>query len=252
MTAAGDAGTQAGTTVLLLGGTGRTGSRVLEQLLARGVHVRAVVRSAGRLPAGVAADPLLHVTEADLLGLTDADLAELARGCDAVISCLGHTVNLRGLYGAPRDLVTQTARRVCRALEALRSERPAKFVLMTSVSVNRRGRQDGRRSTFERLVVWALRGLVPPARDNQRAADALVDDFGTADPFVEWVVVRPDSLREGDISAYLLHEGVVDSLFRPGHTAMANIADFMCELVTDPDAWAAWRGKLPVVVDAPA
>ncbi len=42
-------------TVLLLGGTGRTGGRVLGQLLDRGVPVRAVVRSAERLPAGVAA-----------------------------------------------------------------------------------------------------------------------------------------------------------------------------------------------------
>jgi len=48
--------------VLLLGGTGRTGGRVLTQLLARGVSVRAVVRSAERLPAGAAGDPKLAVT----------------------------------------------------------------------------------------------------------------------------------------------------------------------------------------------
>ena len=41
-------------TVLLVGGTGRTGGRVLQQLLGRGVSVRAIVRSAERLPAGVA------------------------------------------------------------------------------------------------------------------------------------------------------------------------------------------------------
>ncbi len=45
--------------VLLVGGTGRTGGRVLQQLLSRGVHVRAIVRSAQRLPAGVASDPRL-------------------------------------------------------------------------------------------------------------------------------------------------------------------------------------------------
>ena len=44
--------------VLLLGGTGRTGGRVLQQLLGRGVRVRAVVRSAERLPAGVVDDPI--------------------------------------------------------------------------------------------------------------------------------------------------------------------------------------------------
>ncbi len=37
-------------TVLILGGTGATGKLLCAQLLARGVNVRAVVRSASRLP----------------------------------------------------------------------------------------------------------------------------------------------------------------------------------------------------------
>jgi len=41
--------------VLLLGATGRTGGRVLTQLLERGIPVRAIVRSAERLPAGATA-----------------------------------------------------------------------------------------------------------------------------------------------------------------------------------------------------
>jgi hypothetical protein len=32
---------------------------------------------------------------------------------------------------------------------------------------------------------------------------------------------------------------------------MANVAHLMCELVTDPAAWQEWKGRLPVVVDAP-
>lgn len=43
--------------VLLVGGTGRTGQRVLEQLLSRGISVRAVVRSPKKLPAGTADKP---------------------------------------------------------------------------------------------------------------------------------------------------------------------------------------------------
>ena len=80
--------THAEQTVLLLGGTGRTGGRVLQQLLGRGVHVRALVRSAERLPAGVADDPRLTVVEADLLSLSDDQVKEQVDGCDVVISCL--------------------------------------------------------------------------------------------------------------------------------------------------------------------
>jgi hypothetical protein len=237
--------------VLLLGGTGRTGGRALQQLLGRGVRVRAVVRSAERLPAGVADDPRLTVVEADLLSMRDQEARELIDGCDVVISCLGHTISLQGLYGAPRDLVCRSVERVYRAIRESRSAQPVKLILMTSVSVNRPGRQDTRRGPFERACIWALRGLVPPSRDNQRAADFLQEVIGDDDPFAQWVVVRPDTLKEGDVTEYALHEGLVDSLFRPGETNMANVAHFMCELATDPEAWAAWGGKLPVVVNAP-
>jgi uncharacterized protein YbjT (DUF2867 family) len=237
-------------TVLLLGGTGRTGGRVLQQLLARGVDVRAVVRSAGRLPAGVADDPRLTVIEADLFSLSDAELRDQVDGCGVVISCLGHTINAGGIYGRPRDLVTRSVERVCRAARELRPAQPVKIIVMTSVSVNRPGGLDTRRGRSERVALWTLRGLVPPARDNQRAADFLQDVVDSHDPCLQWVVVRPDSLKDGEVTDYAVHEGLVDSLRRPGETTMANVAHFMCELATDPQAWAAWRGKLPVIVNA--
>jgi len=244
-------------TVLLLGGTGRTGGRVLQQLLGRGVRVRAVVRSAERLPAGVVGDPQLTVVEADLLSLSDEQVRELVDGCDVVISCLGHTISAQGVFGRPRDLVCRSVERVYRAVRELQpaqpaqSARPVKLILMSTVSVNRHGGLDTRRGRFERACLWALRGLVPPTRDNQGAADFLHDVIADDDPHAQWVAVRPDTLKEGEITEYALHEGLVDSLFRPGETNMANVAHFMCELATDSVVWATWRDKLPVIVNAP-
>jgi uncharacterized protein YbjT (DUF2867 family) len=235
--------------VLLLGGTGRTGGRVLEQLLSRGINVRAVVRSAERLPAGALDDPRLTVVEADLLSLSDEEVRAQVESCDAVISCLGHTISLRGVFGPPRDLVTRSVERVYRAIQTARPAQPVKLILMSSVSVNRRGGRDARRGRFEMAVLWMQRGLVPPGRDNQRAADFLHDVIDDADPSAQWTAVRPDTLKDGDVTAYSLHEGLVDSLFRPGETNRANVAHFMCELATDAEAWAAWRGKLPVIVN---
>jgi nucleoside-diphosphate-sugar epimerase len=242
--------------VLLLGGTGRTGGRVLQQLLGRDVSVRAVVRSAARLPAGVADDPRLEVVEADLLSLSDEQVAELVDGRDVVISCLGHTISARGVLGPPRDLVCRSVERVYRAVRELRPgqperpEQPVKVILMSSVSVNRPGGLDTRRGPLERACLWGLRGLVPPSKDNQRAADFLTEVIDDSDPSAQWVVVRPDTLKDGDVTEYALHEGLVDSLFRPGETNMASVAHFMCELATDPGTWATWRGKLPVIVNA--
>jgi nucleoside-diphosphate-sugar epimerase len=238
-----------GQTVLLVGGTGRTGRRVLEQLLTRGVDVRAIVRSAERLPAGVAKNPRLTVVEAVLLSLSDAELRGHVRGCDGVISCLGHVMSLKGVFGPPRDLVRQATTRLCRAIEAVQPATPIKFILMSSVSVNRPGLLDTRRGMFERAFVATIRGLLPPAKDNQRAADVLCGTIGADNPFVQWAAVRPDTLVDGDVSAYAWHEGLVSSLFKPGRTNMANVAHSMCELATDPQVWDAWKGELPVVVN---
>lgn len=239
-------------TVLLVGGTGRTGRRVLRQLLDRGVNVRVVVRSVRGLPDGARDGPGLAVLEADLLSLGDEDLQRQVRGCDAVLSCLGHVLSFRGVFGPPRDLVTRATKELCRAIQALRPARPVRFILMSSVSVHRPGGQDVRRGRLERAVVWTLRGLLPPARDNQTAADFLHDEIGRDDPFVQWAAVRPDTLVEGDVTGYSLHEGLASSLFAPDSTNMANVAHFMCELAVDPEAWEAWRGRLPVIVNAAA
>jgi hypothetical protein len=237
-------------TVLLVGGTGRTGRRALRQLLGRGVRVRAIVRSRGKLPPDVAGNANLTVIEASLLSLRDEELQHHLRGCDAVISCLGHVLSLKGVFGPPRDLVTSATMRLCRGVEALQPPAPIKLVLMSSVSVHRPGGPDARRGVFERALLRVLRGVLPPARDNQRAADFLVDEIGPDDAFVQWAMVRPDSLLEGEVSEYALHEGLVNSLFAPGSTNMANVAHFMCELVTDPKTWADWKGKLPVITNA--
>jgi hypothetical protein len=190
------------------------------------------------------------VVEADLLSLGDEALLQQVRGCDAVISCLGHIVSLKGVFGPPRDLVTRATARLCRAIEASRPDAPVRLIVMSSVSVNHPGAREPRRGAFEKMVLSLLRGLVPPAGDNQRAADFLHDQVGTCNPFVRWVVVRPDSLLDGGVTRYTLHETLVDGLFKPGSTNMANVAHFMCELATHPATWDDWTGKLPVIVNA--
>ena len=237
-------------TVLLVGGTGRTGRRVLQQLLGRGLRVRAVVRPGSRLPADLAGHPGLTVIEASLLSLSDDEMRRHLVGCGAVISCLGHLLSLKGILGPPRDLVTRATTRLCRGIEALGPATPVKLVLMSSVSVHRPRGLDTRRSSFERAFLRVLCAVLPPAMDNQQAADFLLGEIGPDDAFVEWAVVRPDSLLEGEVSEYTLHEGLVNSLFAPGSTNMSNVAHFMCELVTNPKTWDDWKGKLPVIVNA--
>ena len=237
-------------TVLLVGGTGRTGRHVLHQLLERDISVRAIVRSVGKLAINGAVNPNLTVIEASLLSLSDEDLQRHLRGCDAVISCLGHVLSLTGIFGPPRDLVTRATSRLCRAIEALQPAAPIKFILMCSVSVLRPEGLDTRLGPLEKTFLRMLCGVLPPAGDNQRAADFLQQKLGASNPFVEWTAVRPDTLLPGGVSEYTLHEGLVNGLFAPGSTNMANVAHFMCELVTNPKTWADWKAKQPVIINA--
>jgi nucleoside-diphosphate-sugar epimerase len=241
--------------VLLVGGTGRTGGRVLTQLLERGVAVRAIVRSAARLTESVAGDPLLTVVEADLLSLETEELRRHLEGCDTVISCLGHNLTVKGVLGPPFDVVVRAVSNLARAVEAMQPTKPVRFVLMSTVSVNRPAKADTRRGTGQRLFLSVLRGLIPPARDNQRAADFFAHEIGSNSRAIEWVVVRPDTLLDGGVTEYRLNGELVSSIFRPDQTNMANVAHFMCELTADDQTWERWKGGMPVIwntLEAPA
>jgi hypothetical protein len=153
------------------------------------------------------------------------------------------------MFGQPRDLVTRAATRLCQAIAVVQPAKPAKFILMSSVSVHRPGGLDTRRGSFERAIVWLLRGLLPPANDNQKAADYLCTGVRMDSPFVQWVAVRPDSLLDGDVSDYALHEGLISMPARPDSRNMANVAHVMCELAENPAVYD-WAGKPPVIVNA--
>jgi hypothetical protein len=210
-------------------------------------HATAKGIAVARLPEGPAASPLLEVVEADVLSLTTDDFRRRLDGCGVVISCLGHTNTVRGIFGPPFDLVTRVVEKVCRTAEAIRPTAPVRLILMTSVSVNRPGGADTVRGSGERMAVSALRGLVPVARDNQDAADFLCEEVPEGGGCVEWVVVRPDSLMDGDITEYRVGDELFTTLAKPGKTNMANIAHFMCELATDDETWRRWKSRMPVI-----
>jgi hypothetical protein len=236
-------------TILLLGGTGRTGSRVLSQLLSRGLHVRAIVRSAVKLSDENRLHPNLDLVEADLLSLSDQVLKDALQNCSAAISCLGHVLSFKGVFGPPYDLVTRATMKICRALGELQPEEPVKFILMSSVSVHRDKTHDSHRGTTERAFISLLCRVLPPAMDNRRAADFLQTKIGTENRFVHWTAIRPDTLMEGEITEYSVHPELINTLFKPGKTNMANVAHFMCELATDDTTWQNWKFKLPVIVN---
>ncbi|MCP4422808.1 MAG: SDR family oxidoreductase, partial [Chloroflexi bacterium] len=191
--------------ILIVGATGATGRLLTEELLNRGQIVKVIVRSPDKLPTAIRNHNNLSVIQASVLDLSDAELAQHVKGCDAVASCLGHNLNLKGIYGQPRKLVTDATRRLCEAIKANRPEKLSKFVLMNTTGNSNRD-LDEPVSVAQKIVVGLLRLLLPPHGDNEQAADYLRCEIGQKDGMVEWTAVRPDGLIDKDaVTAYELY-----------------------------------------------
>ena len=237
------------TTVLVVGATGKTGRLLVEQLLDKNHKVRVVVRSASKLPARVLENPNTTVIEASVLDLTDDEMARHVGDCDAVVSCLGHVMNFKGLFGQPRKLCTDATRRLCAAIEQNDPSRTVKFILMNTVAVRNPDLAEKRTWTERALMVFYRRTL-PPALDNETAAAYLRDGVGKENRHVEWCSVRPEALVDAEVSSYDITESPVTSIFSGRPTARANVARLMTELIENADLWDTWKFRMPVVANS--
>ena len=163
-------------------------------------------------------------------------------------SCLGHNLSMKGIYGQPRRLVTDAARRLCQAVKAGNPEVPTKYVLMNTVGNRNRDIHEPI-SVGQRVIIGLLRLLLPPQADNEQAADYLRTRIGQVNKAIEWSAVRPDSLiDEVHVTEYEVYPSPIRSaIFNPGKTSRINVAHFMAELITNEDTWNAWKGQMPVI-----
>ena len=231
-------------TVLVVGATGNTGFPLVKQLLDRGYNLRIIVRSSDKFSKELLENPNLKIIQASLLDLSDKQIQEAVKGCGNVVSCLGHTMSFKGMFGEPRALVLKAVKRLSKAIKVSRSKVKIKFLLMNTVGV----RNPGERVTRgEKFVLYLLRNLIPPHYDNEAAAAFLRDEIGTKNEFIEWVVIRPDGLINAEISNYEIVVTPPRTIFNGLTTTRANVAHFMCELIEKQNLWSHWQGKMPVI-----
>jgi nucleoside-diphosphate-sugar epimerase len=233
-------------TILVVGASGATGRLLVEHLLGRSQRVKVIVRSPDKLPDDLRNHHLLSTVQANLLDLSDDEMAQQVTGCTAVASCLGHNMSLRGIYGSPRRLVTDATRRLCAAVQAAQPPHPVRFVLM-----NTAGNRDLNEpiSFGQRSVLGLIRLLLPPHVDNEKAAAYLRTHIGQDAVAIEWAAVRPDTLvDEASVTEYEVHPSPTRSaLFNAGKTSRINVAHFMADLISDDATWSRWQGQMPVI-----
>lgn len=243
-------------TVLVVGATGATGHHVVQQLLdhADKPVVKVVARSQARmleLLNGSDYGDRLVVTEASLLDLSTEDIENQVSDADAVVSCLGHNMNFKGMYGHPRQLVTDAVTRLTTAMMETTSkggQPKKKFLLMNADGVSHPAGTDTPRSFVERTLLAVLRIMLPPIRDQEGAAAYLHTNVGTSNS-IEWVVVRPTDLVNADVSKYVLGPKPTGSLFGGGVATRSNVAKSMVDLIFAEDLWQKWKFEFPVLYD---
>jgi len=235
-------------TVLVAGASGATGRHLVDQLLIQKHKVKAIVRSPEKLPESWRSNNDLQIISGSILELNDREMSKISLGCQAIVSCLGHNLTWKGVYGQPRKLVTEATRRLCDAVKANKPEQTVRFILMNTTG-NRNRDLNEPISFAQKCVIGLLRLLLPPHVDNEKAADYLRTKIGQTDQFIEWIAVRPDGLtNDNEVTEYEIHPSPIRSaIFDAGKISRINVAHFMASLISDGDLWNRWKGQMPVI-----
>lgn len=234
--------------VLVVGASGATGRLLVKILLQKNINVVAIVRDSKSLSYLADSHSNLLLFEAEITEMTENDLGAHINECGAVLSCLGHNLTFKGMFGQPRKLVTDTIRKITRSIESINSDNVIKIILMNTTG-NSNSDIPEKPPLSQRFVISLLRLLLPPHVDNENAADYLRLHVGQTHKNIEWAAVRPDSLiNEDKVTPYEVYPSPIrNAIFDAAPTSRINVADFMSELAVNTDLWRKWKGQMPVI-----
>ena len=233
--------------VLVLGANGSTGFNVVTQLLKQGINVKALTRNV-EIFDSIKNREHIEVLKASILEIDNQMLKQYLSDVDAVISCLGHNITLKGIFGKPYTLVVDALIRIVNSFNENNKNKTIKIIWMnTTACINKL--QSEKFKYNENFVMKIMRFLLPPQRDNELSLGYLIDTVGISNKHIEWIAVRPDTLiNEVEVSEYIVHPSPIRSpIFDAGKTSRINVADFMVSLLKDEELWEKWKYKTPVI-----
>ncbi len=196
--------------LLIIGATGGTGKQLVQQALAQGHHVTAMVRTPAKVET---THPRLQVLRGDVLDQASLETAML--GQDAVLSALGHT-----FFYKPTTILSEGTRNIMRAMKSCDVRR---FVCESSLGVGD--------------TVWRL-GLLPSLlfvpgvlpfylRDRLRQEELITRSKS------EWIIVRPSVLTNGPATGRYRHGLQIGNYLLGNRVSRADVADFMLKQLRD-------------------
>ena len=233
--------------VLVLGASGATGSLAAMQLIKKQINIRIVARDGAILPEEITDNPLIEIKKGNINEINDSEMINLLQDCDAIVSCLGHNITFKGMFGKPRDLVSGSIRNISKTIKEM-SDKKVKLIIMSTTAYTNTIKGE-KNSIGEKIIFSTLKLLLPPHRDNVMAAQYLQEEIGKENKKIEWIAVRPDTLvNEGTTSPYEIYDSPISSpIFNAGKTSRINVSHFMADLLTNDRLWREWQYKMPVI-----
>ncbi|KAA6183697.1 SDR family oxidoreductase [Thiohalocapsa marina] len=190
--------------IAVFGGTGGTGREVVEQALAQGHQVSALVRD----PSKLAEHPRL------VLHLGDVRDAEATARCiesaDAVICVLGSHGNATPIEAVGTEQI----------LKAMHAHHVRRLVAVTSLGV---GDSRGQLNPLLRLIMDLTLKPIMQAKEEQERLIKASD--------LDWTIVRPVGLTNGPRTGRYRHG--LDRGIKGGRISRADVAAFVLRQVND-------------------
>ena len=195
--------------VLVIGATGGTGRQVVEQALAQGHTVTALVRNPAKLDVQ---DAKLTIIQGDVLD--QAAVARAVAGQEAVVSALGAPAS-------QKDTVrSEGTRNIVRAMEQAGVRR---FVCMTTL-----GMGDSRG-----LLPFSYKYIIVPLILRHAFADSERQEAQIRQSELDWTIARPATLTNGQRTGKYRHGFSVNDKGLKIQISRADVADFMLQQLTD-------------------
>lgn len=192
--------------ILIIGATGGTGRQLVAQALERGYAVTAMVRDPARLQVE---HPQLTIRQGDVLDAASVEAA--MRDQDAVVSALGHT-----RFFQPTRIQSDGTRHL---LQAMKANGVRRLVCETALGI---GDSAGRLGILYTLLVVPL--ILPFYFWDKARQERLI-----AESDVEWVIVRPGVLTNGEKRGRIQAGREVGSFLWSVRISRADVAAFMLD-----------------------
>ena len=205
--------------ILVLGATGGTGRLIVNQAVARGYDVAAIVRSAEKASDLKGAKHIVGDAR------DERSLREALKGRDAAISALGTPAS-------PFREVTLLSTATRALVRAMQVEHVSRLICITGIGAGDSAGHGG--FLFDRLIFPLLLRKVYADKNRQ---EAIVKESG-----LDWVLVRPSVLNDKPSAATV--RALTDlSRFHGGSVSRADVASFVLDQVRDN----TWLHSSPLI-----